>query len=87
MGSLPALFADNLLPVFLAAGAGWLLAARVGVDPRALSHAAFLVFAPCFVFHTIVTSEVGGQALLRIGAFASISLLGLSESSHRVPLE
>lgn len=73
-----ALFFDNLLPVFLAAGAGFVLAARMKVDPRAVTHVAFFVLAPCFVFSIIVNGEVAGEALVRMVGFAAVSLIGLA---------
>jgi predicted permease len=70
------LFAENLLPVFLAAGAGYLLAARMKIDPRPLTHVAFFVLAPCLVFQVIVHSELGADALIRMVGFAAAVLLG-----------
>jgi hypothetical protein len=69
------LFSDNLLPVFLAAGAGWLLKALLDLDPRPIARTAFYIFAPCLIFRIIVDSEVPGEALVRMVAFATISLL------------
>lgn len=72
------LFTHNLLPVFLAAGAGYLLAWRMKVSPRPVSQAAFFVFAPCLVFRVILESELPGDALLRMIGFAATSLLVLA---------
>lgn len=68
------LFADNLLPVFLAAGAGWLLAARTRLDPRPVTHVAFFILAPCFVYDALVNGEVGGAAMVRTVVFATAVL-------------
>jgi len=78
MGAMLRLFFDNLLPVFLAAGAGFVLAARMRVDPKAVTHVAFFVLAPCFVFRVIVGGEVGGEALVRMVGFTTVSLLVLA---------
>jgi predicted permease len=72
------LFGNNLLPVFLAAGAGYLLAATTKLDVRPVSHVAFFVFAPCLVFHVIVKSEAPGEAMLRMVGFALACQLGLA---------
>ncbi len=69
------LFADNLLPVFLAAGAGYLLAAILKLDPRPIARAAFYVFAPCLIFRIIVDNDIGGEALFRMVGFAAVTLL------------
>ena len=68
------LFVDHLLPVFLAAGAGYALAATVRPDPRALSHVAFYLFAPCLVYQIVVDSGHSAFALVRMMGFAIVSL-------------
>jgi len=75
---LLSLFGNNLLPVFLAAGAGYLLAATTRIDPRPVTHVAFFVFAPCLVFHVIVTSDAPGDALLRMVGFTLTCQIGLA---------
>ncbi len=76
--ALLALFADNLLPVLLVAGAGFALAATVRPDPRAVSHVAFSVFAPCLIFQLIMDSHVAPSDLLRMLGFALTTLLALA---------
>lgn len=72
------LFTDNLLPIFLAAGVGYFLAARSAVNPRTLSHVAFYVFSPCLIFRIIVDSRVPVEAMLRVGGFTALSLIVLA---------
>ncbi len=72
------LFAQNLLPVFLAAGAGYLLAARTRADPQTMSHAVFFVFAPCLIFQVIVDTRLPADALLKMTGFTLATLLGLA---------
>jgi predicted permease len=72
------LFADNLLPVFLAAGAGYLLAWRMALDPRPIARLAFYVLAPCLVFQIILDSDLNGGALTRMVALTSTALLSLA---------
>lgn len=71
------LFADNLLPVFLIAGAGYFLAARTRLDPKPVTQVAFLLLAPCLVFDALASSHVSGMALLRMVGFGATTLLGL----------
>jgi predicted permease len=68
------LFAENLLPVFLAAGAGYLLAWRLRLDPKPVAQLAFFVLAPCLVFQIILESDLPGQALVRMVAFTATGL-------------
>ena len=68
------LFSDNLLPVFLATGVGYLLAARAGVGARSLSRARFSVFAPCLVIRLIVENHVSGPSFFRMAGLAVVTL-------------
>lgn len=72
------LFANNLLPVFLAAAAGYLLSAALRVDARPLAHVGFHVFSPCLVFQVIVDSDLPGGDVLRMISFAGTTLLLLA---------
>lgn len=71
------MFVDNLLPVFLAAGAGWLLAARLDVEARSVSRLAFYVLAPCLIFRIVSDNALGATAMLRMAGFTATCLLGL----------
>lgn len=67
---LPGLFANNLLPVFLTAGAGWLIAATLRPDARPISQVALYVLAPCLIFEIVLQNAVAPGALLRMIGFA-----------------
>lgn len=71
------LFVDHLLPVFLVAGAGWLLAARTRLDAKPIASLAFQLLAPCFVFNVVVRSG-DVVALGRMMGFAFATLLALA---------
>lgn len=61
--------------MLLAAGAGYLLAATVRPDPRAVSHVAFSLFAPCLIYRLIVESRMPPEALARMFGFTLVTLL------------
>src|SRR5262245_28290724 len=71
-------FLENLLPVFLVASVGYLLAARGKVPSRPLATTALYVFSPCLVFDVIVKNRVQGVDFLRMAGFALAGLLTLS---------
>ena len=73
--TLLALFAEHLLPVFLAAAAGFVLSATLRPDPRSISHVAFYVLAPCMVFQLIVDNHVTTASVLRMVGFTLAVLL------------
>ncbi len=79
MTSLPTLFLNNLLPIFLIAGAGYLIGGRLQIQPRSLSQIVFYILSPCLIFNLIIKSQLGDQEILRILAFAGlvIGLIGL----------
>jgi malate permease and related proteins len=69
------LFLNNLLPVFLIAGSGYLLG-RVGkVNPRSLSQVIFYVFSPSLIFTLITDNRLSGRELFQMAGFASICLI------------
>ena len=68
------LFLNNLLPVFLIAGAGALLASITSIDTRSLSQLILYLFSPCLIFSLLIQSEVSNDQFIRIGLF-SIALV------------
>lgn len=72
------LFVNNLLPIFLTAGAGYAAARKLNIDARPLAQITFYVFAPCLVFQLILDSELAGAEVLRMVIFMIGSLLALA---------
>ena len=64
LSNLPLLFLNNLLPIFLAAGAGYLLARNFQLNPRVLSQVVFYVFSPCLIFTLLINSELSNGDIL-----------------------
>lgn len=71
MSELAGLFLNNLLPIFLAAGAGYALAYRVNLNPRTLSQVVLYIFAPCLIFSLLT------RAQLKQGEMVSVALFSL----------
>ena len=61
MSVLLSILTTDILPIFLIAGAGYLLARHVGTSVQTLSHVVFYVLLPCLVFRLLVTSQKSGQ--------------------------
>ncbi len=66
---LLSIFASDILPIFVIAGVGFLLARYVGVQVRTLSHVTFHALAPALVFTVLTTSTVTGAEFGRMAAF------------------
>ncbi|MEI7987912.1 MAG: AEC family transporter [Chloroflexota bacterium] len=74
MSYLLQLFANNLLPIFLVAGSGYLLARWRQIDPKSLSNLIFYLFAPCLLFNLILHSKLETDIILRMSIFTLGSL-------------
>jgi hypothetical protein len=77
LSDLLSLFVDNLLPVFLASGVGYLLGKYWHVDPKALSPVIFYALSPCLLFTLITGSQVSQADILRISAVALVGTLAV----------
>ena len=74
---LTAIFFSDILPIFLVAGVGFLLARHVRLDVNALARLSFHALAPCLVFTLLVTSAASGPDLARMALFSTLVTLGI----------
>jgi hypothetical protein len=72
-------FVNNLLPILLVSGAGFLLGKLLTVDSRSLGRVVFYVFSPLLVFDLMIKSTLNlRQALTTIAFTASlVAVMGL----------
>lgn len=77
MSQLLQIFSNNILPIFLAAGSGFLIAKFMKVPPRPVSHVAFYVFSPCLIFNLLTTNHLDPAEIARMAGFTIISILCL----------
>jgi predicted permease len=63
------IFVTDLLPVFVIAGVGFLLARLAAVDVRTVSRITFHALAPALVFNLLVTSTLDGPSFGRMVLF------------------
>jgi len=76
LSTLAGILLNSLLPVLLAAGAGYLLGTRLHVNPRSFSQVTFYIFSPCLIFTLLTDSKLSGGDVVRVVALsAAISLL------------
>lgn len=66
---------QNILPIFLVAGAGFWLRRHYGIAPKSVSHIVFNVFGPCLVFASLVGSQLPAEDLAELAAFALLTIL------------
>ncbi len=75
MSDLFHLFSNNILPIFLAAAAGFLVAKYLGVSARAVSRIAFYIFSPCLIFVLFTSGQLDGDDITQMAAFAAVGIL------------
>jgi len=82
------IFASDILPIFVVAGVGFILARRFRADVKTLSTVAFNSLSPCLVFSQLVTAQVSGSQSLRVAAFCVLLTvsIGLIARLVSVPL-
>ncbi len=68
-------FVDNLLPILLAAGAGFILGRTMQPDIKTASRLTFYIFSPCLVFSSLAHVEIAA------GEFGRLALLTLTVSA------
>ena len=74
MNLLASLFLNNLAPIFLITGAGYLLGRFTPLNPRTLSQVIFYLFSPALLFTLLTTSDVSGLEIFRVMSFATVSI-------------
>lgn len=61
-------FANNLLPILLISGAGFLLGKTLVIDSRSLGRVVFYVFSPILVFNLLIHTELrSAEILITVG--------------------
>jgi hypothetical protein len=65
-----------IAPIFLAAGAGYVLARRLGIAARQLSRVAFYLFSPCLIFDRLSHTSLSAADLGQLALFAALAIAG-----------
>jgi predicted permease len=69
---------NDIIPIFLAASAGFLVGRRFQLDLRSLSRVAFYIFSPCLVYNSITHSDLGGLVFIQIAAVTVLAALSVA---------
>ena len=88
MNVFASIFADDILPIFLVAAAGYLLARHTGAQVKTLSAVSFNVLSPCLVFDQLVQSRIDGSVFWRMFVFCILltAVMGLIAWLASAPL-
>ena len=77
MNLVASIFTSDILPIFILAGVGFVLARRFGASVKTLSTVAFNALSPCLVFNQLVTAQISGSQSLKVAAFCVLLTLGI----------
>ena len=77
MSVLLSIFAEDVLPIFLVAGIGFVLARHLRIDVRMVARVAFYALSPCLVFTLLMNSHIRAGEFGRLGLFSVCSILGI----------
>jgi predicted permease len=71
------IFVSDILPIFVIAAVGFLLARRLGASVKTLATVAFNSLSPCLVFDQLVTAQISGSQSLRVAAFCVLLTIAI----------
>jgi len=76
---LAATFANNILPIILLSGAGFILGKLLDIEPRSLGRVVFYVFSPVLLFNLLVQNQlqIGEAAIVIVFALCFILMIGV----------
>ena len=76
---LAATFANNILPIILLSGAGFILGKLLDIEPRSLGRVVFYVFSPVLLFDLLVQNQlkVSEAAVVIVFALCFILMIGI----------
>jgi predicted permease len=83
---LLSIFVNDVLPIFIVASIGFVLARVFRTDVRSLSRVTFNALSPCLVFHMLARSALGADDFARMTVLALVTVLGIGLVARAVTL-
>src|SRR6516164_4848577 len=77
MQLVASIFVSDILPIFIIAGVGFLLARRFGASVKTLATVTFNALSPCLVFDQLVSAQISGSQSLRVAAFCVLLTIAI----------
>ncbi len=69
MKALPAILYNNIVPIFIVIGLGYILERRLQIEIKSISRTIFYALSPCLIFSSLVNSTVSGGEFWDIASF------------------
>ena len=77
MSLVLSIFLNDITPIFVLAGVGFVLARRMGASVRTLSTVSFHALSPCLVFAQLVSARIGLSQSWRVALLCVLTLPAL----------
>jgi malate permease and related proteins len=78
LNNLLGLFWNNLFPIFLIAGLGYLIGRWKKISPKTLAQVVFYIFSPALIYDIIAHSELSSTDILKVGSITILSTIILT---------
>jgi predicted permease len=78
LSDLFSVFASDLLPIFMIAGAGFALARWLNASATTLTHIVFYTLLPCFAFRLLISSVATGRQFGKMVLLAAAVMLAMA---------
>lgn len=75
MSTLLGILAADIVPIFLVASAGFILARWFGANVQALTQVVFYALLPCLIFRMLFTSSITGTDVGRLVGLAALTMI------------
>ena len=80
------IFSQDILPIFVIAGIGFLMARRFGANVKTMSTVAFNALSPCLVFYQLVTTKVSAAQSWRVVLFCTLLTVAIGVTARLAAL-
>ncbi len=84
MTELLAIFVDNIAPILIIAGIGYIVGRLFEIDAQSVSRVIFNVLSPALVFQVISTSTITGSELVLLVASVAVFMLTMASLAYIV---
>jgi malate permease and related proteins len=75
MTAYVAAFINNILPIIIAAGVGFLLGRKTDVQPGTLSKVVLYVFIPCLIYQLVTANAISDRDILLMMGFTVVLMV------------
>lgn len=86
MSLVLSIFSQDILPIFVIAGIGFLMARHFGANVKTMSTVSFNALSPCLVFYQLVTAKLSVAQSWRVALFCVLLTVAIGVAARLVAL-